>query len=429
MQIHNKGVRTLAIVENRQISSVRLPEAAFHALSFPEKRSYLNSVAAKEKMDLILSDADGKRLTAAMAPQEFFWLFKEIGETDALGLLQLASPEQCIFILDMELWEGCTFSEEKACHWLAYFMEGGEARIHELLNYVDFEWLQLLLSRELIVGGGIGDQSNDEERFGDYDHTFDGVFMLSFKNPKHSQLIGSFISMLIKLDNPLYTALMEGVKGDVDLELEDQIQRFRSGRLEDLGFPPLDEALSIYARVNPDTFEVQGDKDLRPAGEGDSLMPLQPQEDTLLFRALTLADSQPLMQELNYLVNSALVAEGGAFKEQESMAGVFQRVCGYLNIALEKLSGGDAQQAAGILTGEPLKRLFQLGYSIVLQLKFAADTTETVDYASGKLLAGLKAKRPRFYRGLDPDGIDGYREFKDLADVKCAADLLGQLHG
>jgi len=417
----------LAIVENRQVATVRLSEREFEALSLNEKNSYLKTVSAKERMDLILTDPDAKRLTTSLEPQEFFWLIKEIGETDVMGLLQLASAEQCIFILDMELWEGPVFSEERACHWLAYFTEAGEPRIHELLKHLDFEFLQLLLSRELIVGGGIGDQSNDEERFGDYDHTFDGVFMLSFKNPKHSQVIGSFLSMLIKMDNPLYTALMEGIKGDVDLELEEQCQRFRTGRLEDLGFPPLDEALSIYARVNPDSFPLQGDKVLCPAGEGGHLIPISANDDTFLFRALALADAPELLQELNYLVNSALVAEGGAFHEPESMIGVLQRVCGYLNIALEKLAQGDEQKAAKLLTGEELKRLFQLGYSIVLQLKFSAQNTETVDYASGKLLAGLKAKRPRFYRGLDPDGIDGYREFKDLADVRRTAELLKQL--
>jgi len=419
----------LAIVENRQLASARISEPAFHALSLDQKLNYLKTVPAKEKMDLILSDPNARRLTASLQPQEFFWLLKEIGESDALGLLQLASAEQCVFIFDIELWEGWVFSEEKACHWLAYFMEGGEPRIHELLNYLDFEFLQLFLARELVVGGGIGDHSDDEERFDDYDLTLDGVFLLSFKNPKHSQLIGAFLAMLIKLDNPLYTALMEGIKGDVDLELEEQCQRFRTGRLEDLGFPPLDEALSIYARVNPATFELQGDKDLSPAGEGGSLLPLAPREDTLLFRALSLADSQNIVQELNYLVNSALVAEGGAFREPEAMVGILERVCGYLNIALEMLSGGDEQKAAGLLSVEQLKRLFQLGYSVVLELKFAAQGTETVDYATGKLLAGLKAKRPRFYRGLDPDGIDGYREFKEMADVKRAADLLGQLQG
>jgi hypothetical protein len=416
----------LSLVEKKDAPAVRLSENGFQALTFDEKKNYLRTTSAKEKMNLLLADRDGKRLTGSMEPQEFFWCVKEIGETDAIDLLQLASPEQWMFILDMELWEGWNFSQEKACQWLAYFIEGGEARIHEFLKYLDFEFLQLFLGRELIVGGGIGDQENDEERLADYDHSFDGVFMLTFKNPKHSQLIGSFLSMLIKLDNPLYTALMEGVKGDVDLEIEEECYRFRNGRLEDLGFPPLEEALAIYARVNPDSFEVQGDKKLEPAAEPNFMLPVVGNEETLLFRALPLVGSASLIQELNYLVNSALVAEGNAMREPDEMADVLQRVFGYLNIALEKLAGADEQKAAQILAGEPLKRLFQLGFSIVLELKFTAQKVETKDYASGKLLAGLKSKRPRFYRGLDPDGIDGYREFREMADVKRTAELLSQ---
>ena len=419
----------MAVIEKKHLSSPSISQPVFQKLSFSEKCGYLKTAAAKEKMDLILADPDARRLTAALEPQEFFWMVKEIGETDALDLLRLASTDQCHFILDMELWEGWTFSEERACHWLAYFMEGGEQRIHELLKSVDYEFLQLFLSRELIVAGGIGDQGNDDEHLRDYDHSFDGTFMLKFRNPKHSQLIGSFISLMMRLDHSLYVALMEGVKGDVDLELEEECLRFRSGRLEDLGFPPLDEALSIYARLNPDSFELHGDKKLSPAGEGGTLMPMVVHDDSLFIRALAIADSPLIVQELNYLVNSALVAEGDAFREPESMVAVFERVCGYLNIALEKLAAGDEQKAAELLGAERLKRLFQLGYSMVMELKFAAQDAQSLDYAGGKLLAGLKAKRPRYYRGLDPDGIDGYRQFKETADIQRVAELLKQLKG
>uniref|UniRef100_C6E0I8 Uncharacterized protein n=1 Tax=Geobacter sp. (strain M21) TaxID=443144 RepID=C6E0I8_GEOSM len=417
----------MASVENRQVAAARLSQGDFQALPLDKKGKYLKTAPAREKMELIIADPDAKRVAATLEPQEFFWLVKEVGETDALELLQVASADQCVFILDMEAWEGWTFSEEQVHHWLEKFMEGGEPRVHELLKHLDFDLLQLFLSREIEVGGGIGDQSNDQERLAEYDHTFDGVFMINFKNPKHSQLVGTFLSMLIKLDNSLYTALMEGAKGEVDLELEEQCQRFRTGRLQDLGFPPLDEALSIYARVNPEHFHLEGGKELSPAGEGGQLVPVGADEGTFFSRALALAATPTLYQELNYLVNSALVAEGNAFHEPETMLAILHRVSGYLNIALERLAPADEQRAADILVSEELKRLFQLGYSIVLQLKFSARDVETADYASGKLLAGLKTKRPRFYRGLDPDGVDGYREFRDLSDVQRVADLLAQL--
>ncbi|MBJ6723184.1 DUF6178 family protein [Geomesophilobacter sediminis] len=400
----------------------------FAALPVDEKRAHLQTVTPKERMDLIIGDPEGKRLVRAMDPQEFFWLVKEIGEADSMEMMQLATAEQIIFILDMEVWDGWAFSQKKACEWVGHLVESGKPRVHEFLKKVDFEFLLLFLGRELAVGGGIGDLADDEERFADYDQSFDNVFFLTFKNPQHSRLIGTFVSMLLELDKELYTSVLEGIKGGIDVELEEDCQRFRAGRLQDLGFPPLEEAVSIYGRVNPESFELSGTKELYPT-EGRQVVPFSAPKDSLLLRALARTTSTAVMQELNYLVNNALVAEGQAFQDSDRINDVLQRVYGYLNIALERLTSGDEARAAEVLVHEELKRLFQLGFSVVLNLKFAAETVQSSDYASGKVLAGLKQKRPRFYRGLDPDGIDGYREFRDVTDVQRVADFLAMFHG
>lgn len=401
---------------------------AFAKLSLPEKTQYLKRLQAKERMDLMLGDAESERLVRAMEPQEFFWLVKDIGETDALELLLLASPEQSLFLLDMELWSQWSFSTEKAVEWLNYLLEAEDAQFYRLLQTLDFELLQLLLNREITVGGGIGDLSNDEERLTDWDHTFDGTFMITFRNPKHSQVIGRFVEKICRLDNPLYVALMEGVKSDIDLELEDTCFQFRSGRLADLGFPPLDEALAIYGRVRPAAFTLLGDKEQIPTGGPASALPVPVTGDTsLLQRALALVDSDQLYMELNYLINNALVAEDATLADTEALRLIVTRVYGYLNIALETLCGADVHQAGEVLKSEYLKRLFQLGYSLLLELKIRADQLSTDNYAGNKLLSGLKNKRPRFYRGLDPDAADGYREFRSVADVAAVDQVLRQL--
>jgi hypothetical protein len=133
--------------------------------------------------------------------------------------------------------------------------------------------------------------------------------------------------------------------------------------------------------------------------------------------------------EMQYLLNSALVAEGSAPSFDETMSTVMHRIHGCLTIALQWLSDGDEAKAAAILRGEYLKRLFQLGWSILLALKGRAAGMTSDDYATAKVLAGLGAKRPRFYRALDPDGIDGYREFRDLPDVRKVEDFLKTLAG
>lgn len=410
-------------------ASVRVSEDEFRTLPFADKRNYLDGMLPGEKMALILGDPDGQKLARAMQPHELYWLFKENGGPEAMELLGLASPEQCVFILDMELWSRWSFSEDKAVEYLGYIMLGSEEHFLEVLPHLDFNLLSLFLGRELIVAGGIGDINTDEERQTDWDHTFDDVFLIKFRNPKHATIIGTFLELVCRLDNPLYAALMESVSGEIDIESEEECYHIKSGRLADLGFPPHDEALEIYSRINPVTFTPGRNKMLLQSVEATTLPGMLLTGKTFLERVILRADSELFRMELNYLINTALVADEAHLADMEQMRSVVERVYGYLNIALEYLSQGDESKGAEIIAGEYLKRLFQLGFSLILDLKYSADKLSSADYATGKVLSGLKTARPRFYRGLDPDGIDGYREFLELRDVTVMADFLKNLEG
>lgn len=319
--------------------------------------------------------------------------------------------------------------EDKAVLYLGYLLQGGVEHFLELLPRLDFNLLSLLLGRELIVAGGIGDLNTDEERQTDWDHTFDDVFLIKFKNPKHAPTIGLFLELVCHHDNPLYTSLMESVSGEIDIESEEECYHTKSGRLADLGFPPRDEALEIYSRVNPATFSPGRDKVLLQAVEATTLPRVVSTGSTFLDRVIVRADSELFRMELNYLINTALVADEAHLADMEQMRSVVERVYGYLNIALEHLCAGDETRGVAIVAGEYLKRLFQLGFSLVIGLKIRADTLSDPEYATSKALSGLKSARPRYYRGLDPDGIDGYREFRELGDVTRVADFLKGLEG
>ncbi|MDD2501716.1 MAG: DUF6178 family protein, partial [Geobacter sp.] len=75
-------------------SSVQYNEEDFYRLPFEDKRIYLTSLPSTDKIELILSDPDAKRLIRAMLPQELYWLFKEIDVADAMELLGVANPRQ-----------------------------------------------------------------------------------------------------------------------------------------------------------------------------------------------------------------------------------------------------------------------------------------------------------------------------------------------
>jgi hypothetical protein len=389
----------------------------FKRLPLADKVRQLRQAPSKKRMALILDDTEGKQLTQALKPQELYWTFKDIGAIDALELLMFASPDQRGFFLDMELWEHSAFSQAKALEWLANLMQTGEETVAEQLPYLDLELLLLILTKEITVGGGVGELLPDDERTADWDHSFDNLYFISFKNPKNSRLIGTFLDIVYRVDRPLYQSLMEGVKNEVECELEEAAFAFRNGRLADVGFPSREEAVYIYARIDPASYVPAQEKKYRSRTE-ESELPVSLPHDTLLARAFQRSGSDELSQEFTYLINNALVAEDTAFADSDAMQPILRRVTGYLNIALEFLCGDDDEQAALQLEREPFRRLFQLGNGIVQELKKKAGRVTGSDYAVGKALDGIRAARPLFYRGLDPDGIDGYREFACLEDVR-----------
>ena len=398
----------------------------FNCLPLPDKISRVRQAPPKKRMALILDDPEGKQLTRALKPHELYWTFKDIGATDALELLAFASPEQRGFFLDMELWEHSSFSQTKALEWLGYLLLAGEETVAEQLPHLDLELLLLILFKEITVGGGVGELLPDDERTADWDHSFDNLYFISFKNPKNARLIGTFLDVVFRVDRHLYQSLMEGVKNEVESELEEEAFAFRTGRLADLGFPSREEAVFIYARIDPGSFvPAEEQKKLLPGGVETLPAPLR--DDTLLARALRRLGSEELILELNYLINSALVVDETSFSDSEAMQAIMQRVSGYLSIALEFLCGDNEEQAGRILERESLKRLFQLGHSIVQGLKKKAGEIAGADYATGRALSGLKAERPKFYRGLDNDGIDGYREFSCMEDVQKVEEFLEQI--
>ena len=407
------------------------PAATVKYLPLAQKLITIRALPPKERIDRIISDPEARKVVDALGPQEVYWLIKDIGESDALELLELCRPEQQLFFLDMECWEKFEFSTAKFLEWLAYLLEGGDKKITDLLQYLDMEFLTLCLMKTISVRAVVDDPATREEREVEWDHTFDDSYFISFKDAGHSSLIGRFIDIIYRNNHPLYTSLMENVRAEIPREIEELSYQFRTGRLADLGFPAYEDAISIFAYVDPATYTPAEEKKLYAvSGERNPDFPLRLYGDSLLKRALCAAESDELQLEFNCLINNAIAAEGRAPSDGEEVQAVFERVHGYLNIALEFICGENEAKAVEILKKEQLKRLFQVGRSVILSLRKTLQGQDaenhSLSYATNKTLLGLKADHPRFYRGLDPDTVDGYREFKDLDDIRKMEFFLGK---
>jgi hypothetical protein len=402
-------------------------------LPFAEKINHLRALEHKERLDRIIADPEAKRILKAFDPPELYWMVKHIGENDVSELLELCAPEQIEFFLDMECWEKGVFSEEKFITWLGHLLDIGDKRIIELLPHLELEFLVLALMKEIVVGGGVGDMVAEAEKEHEWDHSFDGCYMISFKNSSNANIIGKFIDIIYSNFQPLYLVLMESIRTETLGEIEELSFQFRSARLADWGFPELEDALTIYAHLDPRTYTPSGDKVISTMDGGIAAnLPLPISGESLLQRAILVAGQDALLQELNYLINNAIVAEGLSLADRDDMRSILQRVYGYLNIALEFICNNDEVRAGALLEQEHLKRLFQLGRGFIVPLRKNAEKLQSsgkdFGYAANKVLLGLKAVHPKFYRGLDADTIDGYREFNSKADVAVMTAFLDSIN-
>lgn len=412
----------LAIIKGGKLSAQE-----FSSLPFLQKIDRIRELPSRKRLDLLTEDPEGKELTKAFAPQEFYLMIKEIGETDAVSLLSNCSPEQLAFCLDLELWEKWDFRFDQACTWLDYILSIGEEHLWAHLRELDWELIQLILLNSIEVGGGVGELSTDAERLGDWDHSIDNLYFITFRDSKHARLMGTLIDILYRHDHQLYMDLMEGCRSSIKSELEDLCYQFKSGRLADLGFPDYDQAIEIYLPIPPEAFALSDGKSAITADVYAAVLLSSPDNgdgDTLLSRILQRSSSVALQQELGYLFNCALIAENGTMPDDDTIRTISNRVYGWLNIALEHLAGNNEAKGREIIHKEYIKRLFRLGCGIIHEVVRLAKTVQSDNYATSKALRGFTAQRPRFYRGLDPDHADGYREFQTIDDVRRAKEFL-----
>ncbi|MBT0662874.1 hypothetical protein KI809_01050 [Geobacter pelophilus] len=414
----------------RLIRGGKLSTADYLSLTVDDKLTHLRALPVTRRLELLIEDSEAKKVISEFTPQEFYLMVKEIGETDASQLLDNGTTEQISVCLDLDLWQKWEFSHDKAIIWLEYLLSVNEADSMKILSRLDPELLQLILFEEIEVGGGGGELATDSERLGDWDHSFDSVYYLTFRNAKHARLIGTLIDIIFRNDRALYLDLMEGRSASVKSEIEDMCYQFRCGRLADLGFPSYEEAMEACAPLPPERY-APGEEKISVIYDTENAISFVPPlvDETLLSRVLAREMTESLRQELELLLNCAMVAEGSYGADLEKARSVTLRVYGWLNLALEYLCGSDESAAAAVVRKEQFKRLFRLGHGIVQQVARLARTVTSAEYATGKALRGFTAERPLFYRGLDDDRADGYREFNSMNDIRLANEFLNRLRG
>jgi len=396
----------------------------------------LASLPAKTRVAEILADPEAKELIQAMAEEELYLTFKEVGDHEGFPLLELASPEQRQYVTDLDFWQKDELNRERALHWIALLQEAGPSALKSWLRESEPELICLILKKWVQVHTWDREQDSEEPPF----FSLDQVYYLEFTEPRREKALKRFLTALAEDDLAFYHQILENVAWHTDADFEDYLLHFRTARLAEKGFPDLEEALAVYAPLSPERFrnmEAAGALFTSTPPEDVRLAPeyaLVRQPEGTLFREATGEVREPrnlerIKRELAALANRVLVADGKTPDDPAALEASLAGVAGYISIGLERLVSWDVLRAGELLARAPLASLFQVGFDGVLKVQRQAERQVTawlrdcglslafLDEPWNAEIQGLLWKRPKLHRG-GRAGEPLYEEFASLRQLR-----------
>ena len=427
-------------------------------LSIREQAALALRLGARQRLELLLHAPQPMRLVHSLPDSEFYLSVREIGPTDGLPLMSLASATQIQHVLDLESWRGDRFDADRSGAWVALVLEAGESVLRQYLRAADDEQLTLLFQRWVRAKVMVSEEDPDvggsgQTEVGDEEGAVspDDNYRFSPAIAEHRPAIQR-IAQILFLDQPKrYSDILWGASNELPSELEEGALRWRQSRMEEHGFPPWEDALSAYAppdgvRVHPwpplptdpDSLSVPVSP-LRLPTVGNQLQgALERLEDEARERAL---------HEFFALGNRLIVADGSDTGDPALHRAALEKAAGYVGLALEVRGADDESKAAEVVVRVPLIELFREGYGQAVELQRRAhelsrtgwarihsSALELLDSPIRERIAALLQPRPEYLEiGEDQATASRTRPFRSLSEIAETrvalelAEFLGQL--
>jgi Family of unknown function (DUF6178) len=390
--------------------------ARIERLTLGQKVELALRVPPARRLDLLLHARRPREVVRALPDAELYLTVREVGPTDALPLLALASTEQLLHVLDLESWRGDRFDADRAGAWLALVLEADERATTRVLRALDDQVLALVLHDwiriEPIVnenemaelgGSGISESGDDRGQV-----TPDGHYRFLPSIVEHAPAIRRILQLLFVDDRARYDRLLWQALWETSAELEEQALYWRQSRLEEHGYPTPEDALAIYA---PPSGQLTVETPAPAAAPGGTPVAIlrSPRARTVLVPALDRLDDDArdrVLFEFVALANRVLVADGADAGDPAAHKAALETAAGYVTIALEARDATDAPRAAAVLTRASTIELFREGYARAAELGARARALgrtgwalELLDLPIRETVERLLEPRPRTPRG------------------------------
>ena len=403
---------------------------------------------------------DAPELIAALPVQSFVAVARKLREEQRLDLLlPYASADQITGIFDLDAWSRDRLATARAREWLdrivdAYAQSEVErGRLVRLIHETDPEmWILANTAATAIAELDPNDEELREQVLEDMSslvtwETPDGHYVVGVPDNELGRMALRILSAVYDDNLQEGRKLVSAIKWSVHNEVEDELLRWRRGRLADLGFPEWEEAMRLFAPLARDVVIGRASEDPEPhAHVPERFTALPPAQlgashDVLrrVMQRLDDAEYDLRLREFLLLANELMAAQRFEPGDEALKERAVAQAQATLNLACELLLAGESFEdpdayIASRIASVGLRKLFRFGYGPLAKLRKAAlalhrggqvslaKIGSLLDRPWGPALASLS----RWYPELPVDGKLGSRPLRSLADVARATALVGE---
>ncbi|MFB6372211.1 MAG: DUF6178 family protein [Bradymonadaceae bacterium] len=339
---------------------------------------------AAEQIDEILRQPDAGELFQSIEAPAFYRLMKRAGWDQSYDLIQYASADQIQVFFDFDCWQRDRLLPEKMDKWFgALVSEADDDHFQEVMRDLDPQIPAIFFKANLRVEHTDEEQRPPAHLEGNVEVTPDNMYAVVYPDDEdRAALFRTLIDRLYHVDRVLAWTLLEAVSWELMSDMEEKAYGWRNSRLEEFGFVKREEAVEIYQFVDPVDY-----RERLEAGETEEYADVNPPErldlpdvfrqefddEFYVFQAVKAIRNDTTLRrilfELRALINRAMIADGIEPGEIETGREVIRRSLGYLSLGLEFLSRTDIDTAQTLLIDQPVKEIFQVGFSLASKLK------------------------------------------------------------
>ena len=218
-------------------------EKALAELSVEEQVAVVCDAPVQHRAELLGLVPAPEHVIPLLPEAEFCFTVKASGLESATWILEYATPEQVVASLDLDAWSGHVPDCASLDAWLDALAETSDRALLRSLHAIDPELLVIYLRGRVTVI----QKPNDDEGWQPPEggQTLEGQFyFVALRDNDDIAALLRLLHLLFQHDYWTYFRMLQGVIWELESANQEWARRWRIGRLEDLGFPPWEEAMS-----------------------------------------------------------------------------------------------------------------------------------------------------------------------------------------